>query len=62
MEAAALEVVSTINGYLSNYVLLILLVGTGLFFTIRTKGVQFRCFTEGWKRMFGGFSLRGGKQ
>ena len=62
MEAAALNVVSTINGYLSNYVLLILLVGTGLFFTIRTKGVQFRCFAEGWKRMFGGFSLRGGKQ
>ena len=62
MEAAALNVVSTINGYLSNYVLLILLVGTGLFFTIRTRGIQFRCFGEGWKRMFGGFSLHGGKQ
>jgi len=60
MEAALLDVVSTINGYLSNYVLLILLIGTGLFFTIRTKGVQFRYFGEGWKRMFGGFSLRGG--
>ena len=62
MEAAALEVVSTINGYLSNYVLLFLLVGTGLFFTIRTRFVQIRCFAEGWRRMFGGFSLRGGKQ
>ncbi len=62
MEAAALEVVSTINGYLSNYVLLILLIGTGLFFTIRTRFIQFRCFGEGWKRVFGGFSLRGGKQ
>ena len=62
MDAAALEVVSTINGYLSNYVLLFLLVGTGLFFTIRTRFVQIRCFCEGWRRMFGGFSLRGGKQ
>ena len=56
------DVVVTINTYLSNYVLIILLVGTGLFFTIRTRGVQFRCFAEGWKRLFGGFSLRGGKQ
>ena len=55
MEAAALGVVTTINGYLSNYVLLFLLVGTGLFFTIRTRFVQIRCFAEGWRRMFGGF-------
>ena len=54
------DVVVTINSYLSNYVLLILLVGTGLFFTIRTRGVQFRCFAEGMRRVFGGFSLRGG--
>ncbi len=60
MEQALLEIVSTINSYLSNYVLLILLIGTGLFFTIRTKFVQFRCFGEGWKRMFGDFSLSGG--
>ena len=60
MEAALLDIVSTINSYLSNYVLLILLIGTGLFFTIRTKFVQFRCFGEGWKRMFGEFSLSGG--
>ena len=62
MEAAVLNVVSTINSYLSNYVLLILLIGTGLFFTIRTRGVQFRCFGEGWKKMFGEFSLSGGDQ
>lgn len=62
MEAALLGVVSTINSYLSNYILLILLIGMGLWFTIRTKGIQFRCFGEGWRRMFGGFSLRGGKQ
>ena len=62
MEAAVLNVVSTINSYLSNYVLLILLIGTGLFFTIRTRGVQFRCVGEGWKKMFGEFSLSGGDQ
>ena len=59
MEEAVLEVVSTINSYLSNYVLLVLLIGTGLYFTIRTRGVQFRCFGEGFKRMFGGFALSG---
>ena len=62
MEAAVLDVVVTINTYLSNYVLIILLVGMGLFFTIRTRFVQFRCFGEGWKRLFAGFSLHGGKQ
>ena len=60
MEAALLGVVTTINSYLSNYVLLILLIGPGLYFTIRTRCVQFRCFGEGWKRMFGEFSLAGG--
>lgn len=60
MEEALLEIVSTINSYLSNYVLIILLVGMGIWFTVRTKGVQFRCFGEGWKRLFGGFSLHGG--
>jgi len=62
VEAAVLGVVSTINSYLSNYVLLILLIGTGLFFTIRTRFVQFRCFGEGWKKMFGELSLSGGDQ
>ena len=58
---ALYDVVVTINTYLSNYVLIILLIGTGLIFTIRTRGVQFRCFGEGMRRVFGGFSLRGGK-
>ncbi len=57
-----LTVVQTINNYLSNYILIILLIGTGLVFTIRTRFVQVRCFGEGLKRMFGNFSLRGGKQ
>ena len=44
----------TINAYLSDYVLIILLVGTGLFFTVRTRFVQIRCFGEGIKQIFGG--------
>ena len=62
MEEALLGIVTTINSYLSNYVLLILLLGMGVWFTVRTKGIQFRCFGEGWRRLFGDFSLRGGKQ
>ena len=62
MEEAILNVVVTINSYLSNYVLIILLLGMGIWFTVRTKFIQFRCFGEGWRRLFGDFSLRGGNQ
>ena len=57
-----LKLVQTLNAYLSDYILIFLLVGVGLYFTIRTKFVQVRCFGEGMKRVFGNFSLRGGKQ
>ena len=57
-----LEIVQKINVYLSDYILIVLLVGTGLFFSIKTKFVQVRCFKEGWHRTFGNFSLHGGKQ
>ncbi len=49
------------NEYLSNYVLIFLLIGTGLVFTIRTRFVQVRFFGEGMRRVFGGFSLNGGR-
>ncbi len=57
-----LSIVQKINMYLSDYVLIILLVGTGLFFSIKTRFVQVRCFREGWRRTFGNFSLHGGRQ
>lgn len=47
-----LNVVRTVNMYLSDYILMFLLIGTGLFFTIRTKFVQVRCFGEGMKKLF----------
>ena len=62
MEEKLLEIVATINGYLSDYVLLILLIGIGLFYTIRTKFIQVRCFPEAMKRAFGGINFKGGKQ
>ena len=42
-----LHIVQTINSYLSDYVLIILLLGLGLWFTIRTRFVQVRYFGEG---------------
>ena len=62
VEEALLGIVTTINNYLSNYILIILLLGMGIWFTVRTKAIQFRCFGEGWRRVFGDFSLRGGNQ
>ena len=44
-----------------NSLLLFLLVGTGLYFTVRLRGVQVRRFGEGVHRVFGGFTLRGKK-
>ena len=62
MNDILLPIVQTINGYLSDYVLIILLIGCGLYFSIRTKFVQVRCFGEGMKNVFGNLSLKGGKQ
>ncbi len=59
---ALLKVVQTVNSYLTDYILIFLLVGIGLYFTIRTKFVQVRCFGEGMKQVFGNLSLKGGKQ
>ena len=61
-EAALLKIVATANSYLADYALILLLVGIGLFYTIRTRFVQVRCFGHGFKLMIGKFSLVGGKQ
>ena len=56
-----LSIVQKINFYLSDYILIVLLVGTGLLFTIKTRFVQVRCFGEGMRAMFQKFSMNGGK-
>ena len=57
-----LRIVQTVNAYLSDYILIILLIGTGLYFSVRTRFVQVRCFGEGLKKVFGNLNLHGGRQ
>ncbi|SFE18607.1 alanine/glycine:cation symporter family protein [Peptostreptococcus sp. D1] len=56
-----LELVKAINGILWGKVLLFLLVGCGIFFTINLRGIQVRKFGKAFKQAFGGFSLKGEK-
>ena len=53
--------ISSISDVVWNSVLIYLLVGTGIIYTIRTRFVQIRRFGAGFKRLFGGFSLSGEK-
>ena len=46
------KIVDTVNAYMSDYVLIVLLVGVGIYYTVRTKFVQVRCFGEGMRRVF----------
>lgn len=61
MEEKILSVVQAVNSYLTDYILIVLLIGAGIYFSIRTRFVQVRCFGEGMKRVFGNFSLSGKK-
>ncbi len=45
------DILTEINDVMYTYILIIMLVGTGLYFTIRTKGVQFRLLKDGIKSM-----------
>ena len=57
-----LPIVRTVNAYLADYVLIALLVGAGLFFSLKTRFVQIRYFGSGLKHFLGGVNLFGGKQ
>ena len=61
IENALYPVVCDLNAYLSNYVLVFLLIAVGLWYSIRTRFVQLRCFGEGMRRVFGNLTLRGEK-
>jgi len=52
-------VVKDVNTVLWDVFLIIVLCGVGVFFTILTKGIQFRKFKESFKRTFGSITLRG---
>ena len=40
------QIINTLSDLLYSYILIVLLLGTGIYFTIRTKGVQFRMLRE----------------
>ena len=61
LNTTLLPIVQTINGYLSDYVLIVLLLGAGFYFSFKTKFVQLRCFKEGMKQVFGNLTLNGKK-
>ncbi|MFC1850438.1 alanine/glycine:cation symporter family protein [candidate division CSSED10-310 bacterium] len=48
-----LKIVDTIDGFVWGYFLMFLLVGTGIFLTIRFRFVQFRHFRHGWSLITG---------
>lgn len=57
MEEFLYPFVVKFNEYLSNYILVFLLVGVGLWYTIKTKFIQIRCFKEGIKNLFGRINI-----
>ena len=62
IEKIIYPIVCDINTYLSNYILVFLLVAVGLWFSIKTRFVQIRCFKEGWKSVFGNIKFVGNKE
>ena len=62
IESTLFPIACKINEYLSNYILVFLLIGVGLWYSIKTRFVQVRCFKEGWHSVFGNLSLHGKKQ
>ena len=55
------NIVSSVNSFMWDFFLLFALVGTGVWFTIKTKAVQVRYFTKGFKQVFGNIKLGGEK-
>lgn len=54
LENILYPLVAQFNEYLSNYILVFLLVGIGIWYSFKTKFVQIRCFSEGIRKMFCG--------
>ena len=61
LDAALYPAVCSVNTYLSNYILVFLLVAVGLWYSIKTGFVQIRCFGEGMRKVFGNLTLNGKK-
>ena len=61
LNSTLLPIVQKANAFLADYILIFLLVGAGLWFTVKTGFVQ-RYIGQGLKSIFGNLSLKGGKQ
>ena len=61
METIVTQIVAAVNDVLGNkgLVLLFLLLGSGVYFSVRTRFVQIRKFGEGMRRVFGNIKLVG---
>ena len=44
-----LDIIDMLNEYLWTYVVIVMLIGCAIYFTIRTKGVQFRLLKDMFK-------------
>ena len=61
LDSVLYPIVCKVNTYLSNYILVFLLLGVGLWYTFQTHFVQIRCFGEGMRKVFGNLTLNGKK-
>lgn len=57
-----LEFVKAVNEWMWGLILLVILCGTGIFFTFRLKFIQVRKFGEGCRLVFGHFKSSGGER
>ena len=61
MEAMLNNIFSTLGSYLSNYILIVALLGGGIWFTVSLGFIQVKGFGEGMRRTFGGMFKKGDK-
>ena len=52
-----MQLVTKGNDFLWSFLLLVLLCGTGLYYTVRLRFIQVRKFGEGVRQVFGHFSM-----
>ena len=53
-----LKLAQGVNACLTDYILIFLLVGTGVWYSVKTRFVQVRCFQEGVRRVRGAIAAR----
>ena len=56
-----LKIIENFNEFFWNVILIVLLVGTGIFYTLRLRFIQIREFKSGLKQLTSGFDLSGEK-